>query len=517
MRRHPHLYEINARIFLRRVSDKYHRSLTLATIPDEEWQWLAQRGFDLLWPMGVWQRSPDAREQALVNEFLRREYDRVLPGWTSEDVAGSPYAIYDYRLDPALGKRGDLDQLKSRLNRLGLGLILDFVPNHLAADHPWILAHPEWFVQGREADARTHPDWFFSPVSDIYLAHVKDPNLPPWPEAVRTGVSLADLAHGRDPNFPPWGDTVQLNFYSTGLRQALINELLRLAEVADGVRCDMAMLALNEVFGRVWGDVLKDYPQPQTEFWTEAIERVKEKRPDFLFLAEAYWGLEGKLQQLGFDFTYDKLLYDRLRYAAPSDIRGHLMADSGYQEHSARFIENHDEPRAALAFGRERSLAAALIMATIPGLRLFHDGQFEGWRIRLPVQLVREPREAVDQEMVQFYERLLAITSAPAFHEGEWRLLPVSRAGEGNESYHNLLAWFWRSARNFKVVVVNYSAHQSQCRLPLPLPPEITERIIFKDELTGTVYVRDPAEVSNRGLYVDLKPYHAHILDTTAG
>jgi glycosidase len=517
MRRHPHLYENNARIFLRRVSDKYYRNLTLATIPDEEWQSLVRQGFDLLWPMGVWQRSPGAREQALVNEFLRREYDRVLPDWIPEDVAGSPYAIYNYSLDPALGKRGDLVQLKSRLNHFGLGLILDFVPNHLASDHPWVLAHPEWFVQGQEADARTHPDWFFSPVSDIYLAHVKDPNLPPWPEAMRLGVLPADLAHGRDPNFPPWGDTVQVNFFSREMRRALIDELLQIAEVADGVRCDMAMLALNEVFERVWGDILKNYPRPPTEFWADAIGQVREKRPDFLFLAEAYWGLEGKLQQLGFDFTYDKLLYDRLRYAAPDDIQRHLMADSSYQERSVRFIENHDEPRAAVAFGRERSLAAALIMATIPGLRLFHDGQFEGCRIRLPVQLVREPREAADREMLQFYERLLAITSAPAFHEGEWQLLPVSRAWEDNKSYHNMLAWSWRSAKDFKVVVVNYSPHQSQCWLPLPLPPEITARIIFKDELTGMVYVRDLAEVSRRGLYVDLEPYHAHVLDTMAG
>jgi hypothetical protein len=119
--------------------------------------------------------------------------------------------------------------------------------------------------------------------------------------------------------------------------------------------------------------------------------------------------------------------------------------------------------------------------------------------------------------MVQFYERLLEITSVPVFHQGEWRLLPVSLAWEGNESYHNLLAWSWRSAGNLKVVVVNYSPHQSQCRLPLPLPPAITERLIFKDELTGAVYVRDPAEVKNSGLYVDLKPYQAHVLDTTAG
>ena len=178
---------------------------------------------------------------------------------------------------------------------------------------------------GEEADARAHPDAFFSPDRGVYLAH------------------------GRDPNFPPWTDTAQLNFYSTDLRQALIKELLRIAEVADGVRCDMAMLALNDVFGGVWGK-LANYPKPDTEFWAEAITQVKQRRPDFLFLAEAYWGLEKQLQQLGFDFTYDKVFYDRLRFSNARDIREHLMTDGPYQQRSVHFIENHDEERAVTRF-----------------------------------------------------------------------------------------------------------------------------------------------------------------------
>ncbi len=496
MRRHPHLYEINARLFIRRLCEKYQRTLTLATVPEEEWQLLKQRGFDIIWLMGVWQRSPGARKEAQLNSALRREYDQVLPGWKEEDVAGSPYAIYSYSLDPILGEPGELDQLKPKLNRKGLSLMLDFVPNHLALDHPWVLSHPERFVQGSQSDANTHPDWFFKSDNGIHLAH------------------------GKDPCFPPWTDTVQVNFYSTDLREALVNELLRIAEVADGVRCDMAMLALNEVFERVWGGIVKDYPRPQTEFWAEAIGRVKQQRPDFLFLAEVYWGLEQKLQQIGFDFTYDKGRYDLLRCSAPSDIRNYIVSrltDVSYQQRSARFIENHDEPRAIVAFGRERSLAAAVVLATFPGLRFFHDGQLEGRRIHLPVQLVREPEETPDPEIMSFYDRLLAICNTPAFHDGEWTLMEVSQAGKGNESYHNLLAWCWCYAEQFKIVVVNYSPNPAEGRLKLTPPLENTDRVTFRDELTDTAYTQDPKELSSQGLYIALSPFHAFIFDMTKG
>lgn len=487
--RHPHLYEINARIFIKRISEKYRRALTLATVPEEEWQLLRNRGFDLVWLMGVWQRSPGARQQALLHPALRQEYDQALPGWSDLDVAGSPYAVYAYRLDPELGQSGELAQLKSRLNRQGLGLLLDFVPNHLALDHPWTLTHPRRFVYGSKAHARRHPEWFFSADGMIYLAH------------------------GRDPNFPPWTDTVQVNFRSTDLRQALINKLLQIAEVADGVRCDMAMLALNDVFGKVWGEVVKDYSPLKTEFWAEAIEQVKRQRPGFLFLAEVYWGLERKLQEMGFDFTYDKSLYDRLRFSSPDEIRSHLMMDDLYQQRSARFIENHDELRAMVAFGRERSLAAAVVLATVPGLRLFHDGQLEGRSIRLPIQLVREPKEADDPEIRRFYHQLLAVCSAPAFHRGEWTLVEPSQAWVGNESHRSLLTWCWRYAEQVKLAVVDYSPNRAQGWLKLPLPLEKVGRVVFRDELTGTTYLRDAGELRSQGLYVDLSPWQAHIWD----
>jgi len=493
MRQYPHLYEANARIFLRRISEKYKKDLTLSTIPTEEWQLLQHKGFDLIWLMGVWQRSPGARQKALADPALRGEYEQALSGLTTEDVAGSPYAIHSYSIDPVLGEEGELARLKSKFNGLGLRLLLDFVPNHLAIDHPWTLSNPERFVQGSEEAARAHPDRFFSPGNNIYLAH------------------------GRDPYFPPWSDTVQVNFCSADMRKALIDELLKIAEIADGVRCDMAMLALNNVFEKTWGEFVKGQLSPKAEFWEEAIGQVKQKRPDFLFLAEAYWGLEQKLQDLGFDFTYDKSLYDKLRFFTPGDIRDHLTAGDSYQQHSIHFIENHDEPRAVTAFGLERSLAAGIVMATIPGLRFFHDGQLEGRRIHLPVQLVREPEEADEPGVVRFYDRLLKICNDPAFHEGEWRLVEVGQGWEGNETHHNLLAWFWRYEEQIKIVVVNYSPDQAQAWLQLPLSLQKTESMILRDELNDATYVRDTEELRHRGLYIDLNPWHAHSFDLSAG
>jgi len=192
------------------------------------------------------------------------------------------------------------------------------------------------------------------------------------------------------------------------------------------------------------------------------------------------------------------------------------MSNGMYQERSVRFIENHDELRAIIAFGRERSLAAAVILATIPGLRLFHDGQLEGRRIRQPIQLVREPKEAADAEIMKFYDRLLMVGKAAAFHEGEWRLIEVSQAGEGNKSHHNLLAWLWHYAEQRKIVVVNYSPNPVQGWLKLPLPLKTMGEVVLRDELTGLTYARDANDVVRQRLYIDLSPYHAQILDMAA-
>ena len=135
----------------------------------------------------------------------------------------------------------------------------------------------------------------------------------------------------------------------------------------------MAMLMMNDVFTRTWGDRVG--PAPDTDYWPTVIPAVRAHHPGFLFLAEAYWDLEWALQQQGFDYCYDKRLYDRLAARTADAVRGHLLADLGYQEHLVRFVENHDEPRAAAAFGARQAPAAAVATLTQTGARLIHDGQ----------------------------------------------------------------------------------------------------------------------------------------------
>lgn len=485
----PNLLEVNTAVFLGRLREEYGEEITLGTLPHDLWKSLARRGFDLLWCMGVWERSPGSKTSALFEDGLIKDYETALPNWREEDVIGSPYAVYSYRLDPRFGTKDDLKELKDRLNREGIGLILDFVPNHLALDHPWTLSNPEYFIRAATGETSSNPDMFFT---------TKNGDV---------------LAHGRDPYFPSWKDTVQLNYFSQDARKALTNELLRIAQVADGVRCDMAMLVLNSVFEKNWGPFVKDTPTPAQEFWAEAIDRVKQLYPSFIFIAEAYWDLEWQLQQLGFDYTYDKKLYDLLVNAPAQQIHDHLWAESSYQSRSVRFIENHDEKRAAAAFGKEKSTAAAIIAATIPGLHFFYDGQIEGTTLKQPVQLKRQWKEPPDRRLCRFYDRMLGYINHDLVRRGTWKLMDPAPAWESNQTYRNLLSWVWYEDAGFKLVVVNYSPDHSQGRIYLPRDLMTRNPMVFLDALTDARYEREPSNLISFGLYIDLKPWQAHLFD----
>lgn len=485
----PALMEINTAVFLQQLRTKHQQEMTLESIPQEEWHALARRGFDLLWCMGVWERSSGSKTSALADAGLRRDYETALPGWREGDVIGSPYAVYSYNPDPLFGTKDDLKKLKDSLNKEGIRLILDFVPNHLAMDHPWTLSCPEYFIHPSSEDPSGKTDIFFT---------TKNGDV---------------LAHGKDPYFPSWKDTVQLNYFSSDARKAMTSELQRIAHYADGVRCDMAMLALNRVFAKTWGPFLKDFLQPAGEFWAEAIEQVKAQYPSFIFIAEAYWELEWQLQQLGFDYTYDKKLYDLLLHAPASRIHDHLWAEASYQHKSVRFIENHDEQRAACAFGKEKSTAAAVIAATVPGLHFIHDGQMQGATFRLPIQLQRKRKEETDRRIYRFYDRMLEYTNHDLIRSGRWKLMEPAPAWENNQTYRNLLSWIWHGQGSFKLVVVNYSQEHSQGRIYLPRTLIQKETMVFHDTLTDTSYEREPSNLLACGLYIDLNPWQTHLFD----
>jgi glycosidase len=489
----PFLFEINVRFLLNRFGSEKGKA-RLTEIPDDYWKMLREKGIDYIWLMGVWKTCDTVIDRCCFEPWLVQSYDRALKDWKREDVIGSPYAICNYVIDPNIGTQDELAELHDKLHSFDLKLILDFVPNHFNADTVLLEKHPDIFLTGNEQDLKDDNYTFFTS--------------PKSPGRI--------FAHGRDPFFPAWSDTVQLNWFSSETRKYMEEKLLDITKVCDGVRCDMTMLTLNNVFQNTWGGIVdsEKYPKPEVEFWEPVIKKVKRKRDDFIFIAEAYWDLEYKMQQLGFDYTYDKKLYDRLKDAGPRSIRDHLSADSSYRTKCVRFIENHDELRAIEAFSQDKSFAAAVIISTIEGMKLFYDGQFEGKRIKMPVQLGREPKESPNEVTLRFYNNLLNITKEEIFHYGSWKLLLPEPSGTGNTSSCYILAWKWTYEDETRIVVVNYSDHASQCRLKWKVPRG-KEKFLLVDLLNNKEYTRTSKEITEDGLYIDLASYHSHIFQVT--
>ncbi len=480
----PALYQANTRVWLRRLADRLGRPATLGDVPDKELDRLARLGFDWVYLLGVWQTSPLGREIALQLPEALAEYQAALPDFKPADVCGSCFAITGYMVSPELGGDAALSRFRQRLNSLGMRLMLDFIPNHTGRDHPWVLSRPEFYVTGSPEDLAREPENFGE---------------------VPGGKGI--LAFGRDPYFSGWRDTFQLNYGNPDLQEAMIAELLKIARLCDGVRCDVAMLVLPQVFQRTWGI----QAQP---FWPRAIEAVRASFPEFTFLAEVYWDLEWTLQQEGFDYTYDKRLYDRLRAWQPRQVREHFFASLDYQKKLVRFLENHDEPRAAATFPPGAHQAAAAITFLSPGLKFFHQGQLEGARVRLPVQLCRAPVEPLDPVLADFYERLLQVMKRPEFRCSRWQLLEPLQAWTGNLTYDCIIAFGWSGAAGEKLLVaVNYSPEQGQCYLRLPFPELEGRRIRLADQLGDVVYERSGKDLMESGLYLDLPPWGVHVFE----
>jgi len=478
----PVLYEINTWVWLNELGRKHGTAITLGSVPDDEWDALASLGMDAVWLMGVWERSPAGIGIASRNEGLMASFRHALPDFTAADNVGSPYCIRNYAVDPHLGGNGGLAMARKRLASRGIGLILDFVPNHVAPDHPWVLDHPDYFIQGSPADLAADPESFIEAGGTVF-------------------------ACGRDPYFPAWPDVLQLNAFAAGLRKAAAATLLDIAGQCDGVRCDMAMLLLNAVFERTWGP--RAGARPDADYWSAIIPAVKARFPDFTFIAEAYWDMEWELQQQGFDFCYDKRFYDRLEKESADPVRLHLLADTAYQNKLLRFIENHDEPRAAATFPGDRLRAVAVAALTLPGAKLLHEGQLEGRRVRLPVFLGRRPSETPDEPLKEFHINLLRAICDDVFKTGEWHLCEC-RGWPDNPSHRNLVAWCWRLGMDCRIVSVNLSDSPSQGLVRLSWEDMRDKDILLQDAFTDLRYSRPGNDLIASGLFIDLPAWGYH-------
>jgi hypothetical protein len=490
--RHLSLFEASTRHILSARSRELGRAATLDDLPDTWIDRIAALGFDFVWMLGVWTIGPAGRKVSATNPDWREEYRRVLPDVTDEDIVGSPFAVRRYQVDPDFGGEPALARLRSRLKRRGLRLILDFVPNHVALDHPFVTEHPYFLISGTEEQLAREPKNYIA-TSDSTI-----------------------FAHGRDPFFPGWPDTLQLDYRRPALRAAMAAELVAMAGRCDGLRCDMAMLVLPDVFTRTWGQGDAGPWDASDPFWTPAIRGVKERYPEFVFMAESYWGLEWTLQCQGFDFTYDKTMYDRLIRHDAAGVRGHLYADPTYQACSVRFLENHDEPRAAAEFPGPEHRAAAVLTYLVPGLRFIYDGQIEGRTTRASIHLARFKDEPVDADLAHFYRQLLLVAGRPQVASGRFELVECLPAWDDNPTSERFVA-FRREADGEKpiLVVVNYGPTQSQCSVKTGLAGLDGQPVRFAELLGDAVYERAGTDVASRGLFVDLPPWGYHVLEVS--
>ncbi len=482
----PVIYEVNTAIWLGDLSRAAGRRVTLADVSASSWDEVTPDGIDAVWLMGVWERSPAGLALANANPGLQASFRDALPDLRPNDVIGSPYCVRRYVVDASFGGPEALAAARATLAARGIRLLLDYVPNHVAPDHPWVTSHPELFVTGSQADIAANPAG--------------------W---VRAGGHI--LAHGRDPYFPPWPDVVQLNAFAPALRAATAQTLADIAAQCDGIRCDMAMLMINRVFARTWGS--RAGPEPAEEFWPAVITALRHQHPQTVLVAEAYWDMEWELQQQGFDFCYDKRLYDRIVGRDVTGVRDHVRAGLDYQERLVRFLENHDEPRIASVLPGQAEQAAAVGVATLPGATLWYEGQFEGRRVRPPVFLSRRPAEPADPGLASWYRRLLAAVAGHRVRAGAWRLLEAT-GWPDNDSCRNLLAWSWTpdDGGSRHVVVVNFSAEPAQGRLPLGWKDLPGRDWTLADLLDDQVFERSGDDLADQGLFAALPPWGYHLV-----
>ncbi len=482
MRTNPHILEINAHNWLKQIQTELGPNVTLADVPENYLFEIKSHGFDAVWLMGVWQESPTSREIARNDKAINDYLQEAVPGYNKEDIVGSQYAIYEYKVNNVFGGNESLIKLKHRLNDFGIKLILDFAGNHLAKDNPLLLTDKEFFVHSdQEPSAK---ELFFQATEGRWFAH------------------------GKDPYFPSWTDTVQINHFNEKARAFLRQTLLNIAPLCDGLRCDMVMLMLNKVFADTWGNFVKD-SQPKDEFWPSVINEVKNLYPGFCFLAEVYWGLEWEVQEMGFDYTYDKTLYDRLRISTARDIQGHLNAEHLYQKRTLRFIANHDEEAALAAFGKEKSRAAAVAAYTLIGARLFTISQIFGAKKRLPIQYTHCLTN-IDEDTKDFYCRFLDIIDNPCFHGGQWTIKNPKPVSKEDNSFSNILCWAWTQQNTQKIVVVNYCDSISRFIMTMDKVPS-SDALVLKEHFKQNETVLSSAQAKKEGVFLELQPFETKI------
>ena len=475
--KHPFLYEINTRPWLYELSIKYKKSITkLRDIPLEEFDYLAENGVDYIWMMGVWKLGTYGLE------FDKKQsYTKYLPDCTLDDVIGSPYAVYEYTCNPEIGVDEDLTWLKSQINKKGMKLMLDFVPNHSAVDTPQATSAPEMYIRAPEG--------------------VKD----------ETRYTEAGLAYGANKNHFTWMDVLQWNYFEPRTIEFMKNNIIKILNYADAIRCDVAYQELNDVFEITWPDELKayGYSKPSVEFWSYAINEAKKINPDVIFLAEAYDDIYNEmLVNLGFDYAYNRNILKKLMISAKEFKEYIKDKDGNFWKDKANFVENHDELRAVYNMGGnyQKAKAAGTIAATIGGMIFMNHGQWIGKKNMLDVHLRRCEDEPINTEIQNHYKKLNQIIKDKAFR-GENYYYIENMSGDKKEDF---ISYIREEDKSHYLVVVNFSDNDGCANVPIYNIKGFRYSLLY-DVLNEEEYIENLDDIKNKGLNVCLKAWESQI------
>ena len=473
---HPFLYEINTRPWLYELSKKYNKSISeLVDIPLEEFDFLKQNGVDIIWMMGVWQLG-----QYGLDFDRKQNYSKYLPDWTIDDVIGSPYAVYEYTLNPSLGKNEDLIWLKEQINKRGMKLMLDFVPNHSAVDAPQTKDKKEMYIRAPKG--------------------VED----------EERYTKEGLAYGANENHFTWKDVLQWNYWNKDTIEFMKNNIIKILSYADAIRCDVAYQEINDVFGATWPDELKyyNYTKPENEFWTYAINEAKKINPNVIFLAEAYKDEYNEiLINLGFDYAYNRNILKKLMVSA-NEFKSYIKAKQGsFWQDKANFVENHDELRVVYNMNGnyKKAKAAGTIGGTIGGMIFMNHGQWVGRKNMLDVHLRRAEEEEDNEEIKKYYEKLNQIIQDKSFRSDNFYYVDILN-GERKDDF---IAYI-REEESHYLVVVNFSENEGCANVPIYNLKE--NDFIFVYDMLNDVEIKKKYDtVKNYGLNVCLKAWESQI------
>ena len=402
-------------VWLYQLSKKYERDITrLDQIPDEELDRLRDEGFTGLWLIGLWQRSWASKRIKQING--------------NPEAASSAYSLYDYEIADNLGGWGALDNLRKRCWIRGIRLAADMVPNHTGMDGKWVIEHPQYFITRRDCpfpqysfngenlslDSRVSiylEDHYYSK-SDCAVCFKRVDN--------QTGDTVY-IYHGNDGTGMPWNDTAQIDFLNPEAREAVIQQIMKVASNFPIIRFDAAMVLAKKHIRRLW------YPEPghggdiatrsqsalssdefeariPNEFWREVVDRCARDMPDTLLLAEAFWMMEGYFTRtLGMHRVYNSAFMNMLKKEENQKyrdtVKNTIKFDPQVLKRFVNFMNNPDEETAVAQFGKgDKYFGVCTLMVTMPGLPMFGHGQIEGFEEKYGMEYTRAYRDEVQDE-----------------------------------------------------------------------------------------------------------------------